>query len=282
MLTGRFRASYAHVFEPQVPQGGGDPKYSITLLIPKSDISTLNAIQAEMSRALQEGVSKVFNGQMPARPKLPLYDGDGTRANGEPFGEECSGCMVITASSKTRPSVVDLNMQPIIDPNGFYSGCYARATINFFAYNQSGNKGVGCALNNVQKLEDGEPLSGRSTADEDFGGRNAWNGPATYSLPVRGTAQPGSGQPSYQAPVQQSGYQQPAAGYGQTGYQPSVQQPAYQAPQQPSYQAPVQQPGYQPPATGYGQPGYPAQGYQQPQIDPITGMPMIPGGVMGI
>ena len=51
----------------------------------------------------------------------------------------------------------------------FYSGCYGRASIVFFAYNTNGNKGVGCGLNNIQKLEDGQPLSGRSTAVEDFG-----------------------------------------------------------------------------------------------------------------
>lgn len=266
MLTGKFRASYVHVFEPQAPQGGGDPKYSITMLIPKNDTATLNMIQAEINRALQEGQAKVFNGQMPARPKLPIYDGDGVRANGEPFGEECKGCMVITASSKIKPSVVDLNIQQIIDPNAFYSGCYARASINFFAYNQSGNKGVGCALNNVQKVEDGEPLSGRATADEDFGGRNTWNGPATYQMPTQGN---------------------PSAGYGQAGYQ-TPSQPVYQNPAGQQYQASMPQGyspntnGYQPQATGYTQPAYPGQGYPQTQIDPITGLPVMPGGVMGI
>lgn len=266
MLTGKFRASYVHVFEPQVPQGGGDAKYSITMLIPKNDTATLNMIQAEINRALQEGQAKVFNGQMPARPKLPLYDGDGVRANGEPFGEECKGCMVITASSKIKPSVVDLNIQQIIDPNAFYSGCYARASINFFAYNQSGNKGVGCALNNVQKVDDGEPLSGRATADEDFGGRNAWSGPATYQMPMQGS---------------------PSAGYGQVGYQ-TPSQPVYQNPAGQQYQAPMPQGytpnnnGYQPQVTGYSQPAYPGQSYSQTQIDPITGLPVMPGGVMGI
>ena len=119
MLTGVFRASYAFVFEPQVPKDGGDPKFQITMLIPKSDTATYQAIQAEIGRALQDGLQKVFGGQMPARPELPLYDGDGAKKNGDPFGEECRGCWVVRASSKTRPSVVDRSVQPIIDPNGF-------------------------------------------------------------------------------------------------------------------------------------------------------------------
>ena len=95
MLVGRFRASYAHVFEPSTPPGGGEAKYQITMLIPKSDVNTYNAVVAEMNRALQEGLQKTFGGQMPARPSMPLYDGDGTKQNGEPWGEECRGHWVL-------------------------------------------------------------------------------------------------------------------------------------------------------------------------------------------
>jgi hypothetical protein len=250
MLTGVFRASYAFVFEPQVPKDGGDPKFQITMLIPKSDTATYQAIQAEIGRALQDGLQKVFGGQMPARPELPLYDGDGAKKNGDPFGEECRGCWVVRASSKTRPSVVDRSVQPIIDPNGFYSGCYARATINFYAYNKNGNRGVGCGLNNVQKIADGEPLSSRTTAEEDFGGQNAWNGPSTYGM-------------SFQTLPQAPGG---PAGYGQGALPPVAGSP-----------------GLYPPAAPYPAAGQ-AQGFAQGaarMTDPVTGLP-IGGGVMGI
>ena len=191
MLVGRFRASYAHVFEPSTPPGGGEAKYQITMLIPKSDVNTYNAVVAEMNRALQEGLQKTFGGQMPARPSMPLYDGDGTKQNGEPWGEECRGHWVLRASSRTRPSVVDINIQPILDPNAFYSGCYARATVNFYPYNTNGNRGVGCGLNNIQKIADGDPLSGRTTAEEDFGGSNAYAGSAAATISA--AVLPGSG-----------------------------------------------------------------------------------------
>lgn len=253
ITTGKVRASYVHIFQPRTPENGGEPKYSATLLIPKTDTATINGIYAEIERAKQEGAQKAFNGSIPPQCRTPLYDGDGYRQSGEAFGEECRGCMVITASAKQQPVVVGLDMQNILNPADVYSGCYIRANINFFAYNSNGNKGIGCGLNAVQKIEDGEPLGGRVSAEEAFGGTNTYTG-------------------GYQAP---QGNQQ---GYG--GYPPSQAGGAYQPPQsgQQGYG------GYQQPQGG--QQGY--GGYQQPQgqqnlmIDPITGHPVSPGGVVGI
>lgn len=242
LTTGKVRLSYCHVWEPQTPQGGGEPKYSVTILIPKSDINTLNAIYAEMESVKQSGISSVWGGTIPPIVKVPLYDGDGVRPSGEAYGAECKGHMVITASSKTQPPIVDLNVQPVLNRADVYSGCYARVNINFFAYNQAGNRGLGCGLNCIQKVEDGEPLAGGVSAQEAFGGANAYGG---------GVATPST----------------PAAGaFGYTA-QPMQQAPAYQTPQQtPQYQAPAQP-----------QPYYLAQ-----QIDPITGRPVISGGVIGL
>ena len=227
ITTGKVRASYVYLFQPRAAENGGDPKYSVTLLIPKTDTATLNAIFAEIEKAKQEGAQKVFNGNVPPLCKTPLYDGDGCRPNGEPFGEECRGHMVMTASAKMQPSIVGLDMQNIINPSELYSGCHIRANINFFAYNTNGNKGVGCGLNAVQKIEDGEPLTARVSAEEAFGGANAYPqaGAAGYQAPV----------PAYQPPV-----------YGALPWQPAP------------YQAPA-----------------------RPQIDPITGRPLLSGGVMG-
>ena len=175
ITTGKVRASYVSIFQPKVPQNGGDPKYSVTLLIPKTDTATINGIYAEMEKAKQEGAQKVFGGNVPPVCRTPLYDGDGVRPSGEAFGEECRGHLVMTASAKLQPSIVGLNMENIINPAEVYSGCYIRANINFFAYNTNGNKGIGCGLNAVQKIEDGEPLTARVSAEEAFGGSNAYN-----------------------------------------------------------------------------------------------------------
>lgn len=183
VVTGKVRFSYLNAFEPR-SNNGGEPKYSVTLLIPKTDVVTKQAIDAAIQQTLQDGMTSVFAGQMPARPAIPLYDGDGVRPNGEAFGEEAKGHWVLTASSKQQPGMVDASLQPIINPNTLYSGCYGRADINFFAYNQAGKKGVGCGLNNLQKLEDGEALSGRKSAQEVFGATPAQQ-PTPYQQPVQ-------------------------------------------------------------------------------------------------
>lgn len=188
IVTGEVRFSFVNIFEPKAGQNGGDPKYSITILLPKSDVATKQMIDREIQNELQNGISTKFGGTMPAMPAIPIHDGDGVRPNGEPFGEECRGCWVFTASTKQKPEVVDENRQPILTQTQVYSGCYGRVSLRFFAYNQAGKKGVGCGLGNVQKLRDGDPLGGRTTAADDFGS------------PIQ-TA-PQQGYPQYQQPAQ--------------------------------------------------------------------------------
>lgn len=249
ITTGKVRASYVNVFQPKVPKNGGEPKYTLTLLIPKTDTATLNSIYAEIEKAKLEGAQKVFNGAVPPMCKTTLYDGDGYQPSGEAFGEECRGHMVLRTSSTARPLTVGLDMQEILNPADVYSGCYVRANINFYAYNNEGNKGIACGLNAVQKIGDGEPLTARVSAEEAFGGINAYTG--TEGAPVPPYAQPGQAYVPQQAP--------PAYAQGGQPYMPQQAPPVY-GPQ--------------------GQPyGYPPQGQQ---TDPITGRPLLNGGVMGI
>lgn len=169
VTTNEIRISYEHLTKPYAHNANAEEKYSATLLIPKADIVTKQRIDAAIQAAIQEGVAGKWNGVRPAQVAIPLHDGDGVRPNGGPFGPECKGCWVMTASSKQRQDVVDLNLQPIIDATQIYSGMYARVNINFFAYFNSGKKGIGCGLGPVQKTRDGEPLGGRVTAADAFG-----------------------------------------------------------------------------------------------------------------
>lgn len=170
VVTGKARLSYVHLFKPYANPNGGDPKYSTTILIPKSDIATKQRIDAAIQAAITAGVSSRWNGIRPPQVSIPVHDGDGPRpSDGMSFGEECKGHWVLTASSKQQPQVVDIQLNSIIDQSEIYSGMYARVSMNFFPYANSGKKGIGCGLGNVQKLEDGEPLGGGTTAAEDFG-----------------------------------------------------------------------------------------------------------------
>lgn len=185
VTTGRARLSYEHLFQPYAHQQNQEPKYSVTILVPKSDIATKSRIDAAIAAATQNGISKCWNGAKPPIVAIPVYDGDGLRpTSGEPFGDECKGCWVFTASSKQPPQVVDLNLNPIISASEVYSGCYARVNVNFFPYNSNGKRGIGCGLNAVQKLEDGEPLGGGVSVAEAFGS------PAPAPAPVQPTQLP--------------------------------------------------------------------------------------------
>lgn len=193
LVTGKIRFSYVNVFSPRVTPNG-EEKYSVTILIPKNDIDTYQRISDEINKCLQENLASTFSGVMPSNPKLPIHDGDGLRQSGEPYGAECKGHWVITANSNSAPEIVDANCNPIISKNEFYSGCYGRASLRFYAYNQNGNKGIGCGLGNVQKLEDGQPLDGRTTAIEDFG--------TPIQQPVQNGIPQQFVQTQYQMPVQ--------------------------------------------------------------------------------
>lgn len=168
VTTGEVRISYEHLLKSYAQQQGQEEKYSATILIPKSDLATKQRLDAAVQAAISEGVTSKWGGVRPAQPSVPIHDGDGLRPNGEAFGEECKGCWVMTASSRQRQDIVDMNLNPIIEPTEVYSGMYARVSLNFFAYNSNGKKGIGCGLGPVQKTRDGEPLGGRITAAEAF------------------------------------------------------------------------------------------------------------------
>lgn len=163
VVTGIVRLSYANVWEP-ASINGGTPKYSVSLIIPKSDKKTISAINAAIDAAIKDGAPK-FGGKIPARAalKLPLRDGDAERDN-----EAYKDSYFVNANSTTAPQIVDRTVQPILDRGEVYSGCYARVSINFYAFNTNGNRGIACGLGNIQKVKDGEPLGGKSSAADDF------------------------------------------------------------------------------------------------------------------
>lgn len=167
VTTGKVRFSFVNVFAPKAQMDDGPEKYSVTLLIPKSDKATLSKIDAAI-KAAKAKYTESHNGK-PAPGKTTLHDGDGTRpSDGEPFGDECKGCMVITVSSKNKPVIVYADKTPITDPTELYSGCYGRAIINFYAYDTQGNKGISAGLNGIMKLHDGEPLGSGIVTDSDW------------------------------------------------------------------------------------------------------------------
>jgi hypothetical protein len=172
VTTGEVRLSYVNILKPYDINGGDDPKYSVTVLIPKSDKATLERIKAAMEAAEEIGLKDKWNGTKPVSVPNPMHDGDGLRSNGEKFSDECHGHYVMTVKSNIDypPEVVDAKMNPIINPAEVYSGMYGRVHITFFPYNFNGRKGIGASLGPVQKTRDGEPLGGARTSAADVFG----------------------------------------------------------------------------------------------------------------
>jgi hypothetical protein len=168
VITGpKTRWSYANVWDPK-SINGGTPKYSVSLIIPKSDVATVKKIEAAIQAAYEEGESKL-KGNSKSVPSLkvlktPLRDGDLERPDDTAYADS----YFINANSASAPGIVDADRQPILERSEVYSGVYGRASINFYAFNSNGNKGIACGLNNLQKIADGEPLGGKSRAEDDF------------------------------------------------------------------------------------------------------------------
>lgn len=241
VTTNEVRFSYVHLFKPYAYMQGQEEKYSVTVLVPKTDMDTMNRINAAIEAAKARGVSDKWNGVNPPVIPTPVYDGDGVRpSDGMAFGPECKGHWVFTASSKIDypPEVVDINGNPIINQSEVYSGMYGRVNVSFYPYSYGGKKGIGCGLGPVQKTRDGEALGGSMPkAASVFG---APQGAGAYA----------------DQPTVNNGYQAPAPGYPQPtqtpyngGINPITGQPVYGA-------------------------AYATSQQDAPRINPITGMPM--------
>lgn len=164
------RFSYAHVFEKHAMENSkgekSDPKYSVSILIPKSDTALVERIKAAIKAATDLGVETKYKGKKPNSPtfKNPLHDGDLERSE----KEEYEGMYFVNASTDNQPDVVDSKLNAITSKDVFYSGCFGLASVNFFPFNSNGSIGVGCGLRNVMKTKDGEKFGSGASAAEDF------------------------------------------------------------------------------------------------------------------
>lgn len=191
VTTGEVRLSYVHLFKPYAAMPGQEEKYSCTILVPKTDMDTMARLNNAIEAAKQKGITDKWGGVCPPMVPTPVYDGDGVRpSDGMPFGPECKGHWVFTASAKVDypPEVVDASGNPIINQSEVYSGMYAYVNVTFYPYAFGGKKGIGCGLGPVMKRRDGEALGGSApSAAQAFGVQPpaAQNG--------YGQAQPGGG-----------------------------------------------------------------------------------------
>lgn len=157
------RFSYANVHQA-VSIKGGDPKFSASIIIPKSNKKEIKKIKEAIQNAIEENKDK-FGGKIPSNLKIPLRDGDAEKEDDEAYKDS----YFINANSTLKPGILDADRNHIMDQSEFYSGCYGRVSITFYGFNVNGNRGIAAGLQHVMKTKDGEPLGGRSTAEDDFG-----------------------------------------------------------------------------------------------------------------
>ena len=154
------RFSYANVFEPKA-FGDNEPKYSVSVLIPKDDAESLEKIKSAVGAEVQD----FFRGKKPAGFHGFLRDGDVDRPDDPVY----AGHMFFNASSKRKPIVLNEKKQEVNDENEFYSGCYGAVSVNVFGYSYNKIRhGVACGLNGLMKTRDGERLGGSASGVSDF------------------------------------------------------------------------------------------------------------------
>lgn len=167
VITPKVRLSFVNVWTPRAMKAGDDPRYGVSVIIPKDDKELLAKLDAAIKAAAEAGKASKFGGKDPStikKFKWPLRDGDEERDQ----NPEYANSMFVSASSKNQPGMLDIDGTEIEDQSKIYSGVYAKVSINFYPFNFNGSMGIACGLNNIKKVEDGEALSGRASAEEDF------------------------------------------------------------------------------------------------------------------
>lgn len=169
LLTPKFRASFPHLHKAQLNKLSNKEEYSIVALFKKGE--DLTALKEAAKAAIVEKWGP-DTAKWPKNLRTPFRD-QAERTNDDgvlPAGYE-AGAIFLNLKSKNRPQVVKKEGKTVIaltDPNDFYAGCWAIASVSVYAYDQAGNRGVAFGLSNVLKVEDGEPLGGRTTPEADF------------------------------------------------------------------------------------------------------------------
>lgn len=162
IVVGPVQLNFCNVWEPKAVEGSDKEKYSVQIrLHKKRDKALILEIQSAVKAIATASKETVFKGKT-ANLKLPLRDGDNSD------DETLKGHYFFNASSDSQPGIVDRNRKPIIEQDEVYSGVIAYVSVNFFAFNKNGNKGIAAGLNNILKYKDGERIAGKPSAQSDF------------------------------------------------------------------------------------------------------------------
>ena len=167
VVTGKVRFSYFSALSARKNEMNGKEEFSTQVLVPKSDTETVSALK----KAAKEALTAKFGDKIPKTVRNPLRDGDTeTKSDGSPLGPEYAGHFYFNTKSLTKPGAVDAHGHDILGSQDIVSGDYGRVSLNAYAYDQAGNKGVSFGLNNIMLVAKGDSLGGsKPSAAADFG-----------------------------------------------------------------------------------------------------------------
>jgi hypothetical protein len=195
VITGKVRLSYPELFKARKANENADPKFSVEVLVPKTDTKTVAKI-----RAAQNAAATSDQGVKALGPQSPANTYGGEKFNGKKFGDtlrdgddpdenegrperEGHWFLTVRSSERYKPGVVDKDSNPVMDQSEVYGGVYARVSMAAFAFSTEGNKGVSFGLNNVMVLGYGDPFGGaRASAEDDFSDDFEDDGPSDDDL----------------------------------------------------------------------------------------------------
>jgi hypothetical protein len=158
------RIAFARLFEPKLNQSKTAEEYSVCIILDPENPTTQALQEAVDDVATEKWGEKAVSLLEKGRLRDPIHDGDDMESGGEAF----AGKLYCNAKSRRAPQIVDRKVQPIIDQDEIYSGCYCNITVSLYAYDKPENKGIGIGLNNIQLIKRGERLSGAPDAEEEF------------------------------------------------------------------------------------------------------------------
>jgi hypothetical protein len=166
LQTPVFRVSFPNLFTPRT-YGDNEPKYSVSAIVDKKLTGRDRELMVALKKAVEKcAIDKFGEAAFQKMRKLgqfkwPFRDGEEKDLDG--YGP---GKIFFTLSSKMAPGVIGRNKEPLKEED-VYAGCYARATVSPYEFDNK-SKGVALGLNNLQKVGEGEAFSQRIAAEEDF------------------------------------------------------------------------------------------------------------------
>lgn len=179
VTTPEFRLSYPKLFKPELNKLSQKHEFSLEALF------SLGCDLSQLKTAAKNACINKW-GADPARwpknlnpatqvrdipPRSPFLD-QKTKVKDGKLPDGCvEGAIFMrfkADGAKARPAIVDQNRQEILEERKVYAGCYVRANVTAFAYEQAGNVGVSFGLNAVQFVRDGQPFSGRPAINDCF------------------------------------------------------------------------------------------------------------------